>query len=36
MEAAGSDFARIQSLGEEYTRTEADLATAWAEFEKVA
>jgi ATP-binding cassette subfamily F protein 3 len=36
MEVAGSDFARIQTLGDEYKKTEAELASAWAEFEKIA
>jgi ATP-binding cassette subfamily F protein 3 len=36
MEAAGSDYARIQALSGDYKKTEDDLAAAWAEFEKVA
>ena len=36
MEAAGSDFAKIQTLSGDYKKVEDELATAWAEFEKVA
>jgi ATP-binding cassette subfamily F protein 3 len=36
MEAAGSDFTKVQVLGDEYKKTEEDLALAWAEFEKIA
>jgi ATP-binding cassette subfamily F protein 3 len=36
MERAGSDYARLQKLGEAYRATERELAAAWAEFEKLA
>ncbi len=36
MELAGSDFAKIQVLSKDYKKVEADLATAWEEFEQVA
>jgi ATP-binding cassette subfamily F protein 3 len=36
MEAAGSDFARVQALAGDYARVERDLADAWAEFERIA
>jgi ATP-binding cassette subfamily F protein 3 len=36
MEAAGSDYARIQSLSADYQKAETDLAKAWEEFEQVA
>ncbi|MFC1466989.1 MAG: ABC-F family ATP-binding cassette domain-containing protein [Candidatus Brachytrichaceae bacterium NZ_4S206] len=36
MQQAGSDFARIQALGEAYRQAERELAEAWAEFEALA
>ncbi|MCL6512717.1 MAG: hypothetical protein K6U78_18770 [Anaerolineae bacterium] len=36
MERAGSDYARLQALGEAYRAAERELAAAWAEFEKLA
>ncbi len=35
MEQAGSDFGRVQALGEEYRQAEHELADAWAEFERL-
>jgi ATP-binding cassette subfamily F protein 3 len=35
MEAAGSDFARVQALAGDYAQVERDLADAWAEFERI-
>ena len=36
MEAAGSDFARVQTLASDYAQAERDLAEAWVEFERIA
>jgi ATP-binding cassette subfamily F protein 3 len=36
METAGSDYAKAQTLGEEYRKAEQELIDAWAEFEKLA
>ncbi len=33
MELVGADFVRLQTLSDDYKKTEADLAGAWAEFE---
>ncbi len=36
IQQSGSDYARIQALGADYRRTEADLAGAWQELEQLA
>ena len=35
MELAGSDYDKLKTLGADYAKIEADLASAWAELEKI-
>ena len=35
MELAGSDYDKLKALGADYAKIEADLASAWAELEKI-